>query len=253
MIDVRFLLHRGCFASPRGLESLTTSPTGVYCLRATHGDCRIEPWTWLSSWVNTTVTCSLSHNLSPFRKRWSLIQHSSKRYPIFSKISAAVSMPRDRDWSKRIDVILVILSVVILSTALWIWVTAMPVAKETVFLATTIALVISLVLIVNVAILVVLRLQKRVSHLEELVASNATKETPHERVVVVTLTNTERRIINRLEENGGEMAQDELRRVTGLSKSTLSVTLSALERKSIVSRAESGRTKIVVLEQKVTR
>ncbi|MCK5264203.1 MAG: winged helix-turn-helix transcriptional regulator [Candidatus Thorarchaeota archaeon] len=163
-------------------------------------------------------------------------------------------MPHDRDWSKRIDVILVILSVVILSTALWIWVTAMPVARETVFLATTIALVISLVLIVNVSILVVLRLQKRVSHLEDLVASNATKETPHdERVVVVTLTNTERRIINRLEENESEMAQDELRRVTGLSKSTLSVTLSALERKSIVSRVESGRTKIVVLEQKVTR
>ncbi len=163
-------------------------------------------------------------------------------------------MPINRDWSKRIDVILVILSVVVLSTALWIWVAAMPVAKETVYLATTIALVISLVLIVNVSILVVLRLQKRVSHLEDLAASNATKETPHdERVVVVTLTNTERRIINRLEENGGEMAQDELRRVTGLSKSTLSVTLSALERKSIVSRVESGRTKIVVLEQKVTR
>ncbi|MHA1930743.1 MAG: helix-turn-helix transcriptional regulator [Candidatus Thorarchaeota archaeon] len=163
-------------------------------------------------------------------------------------------MPINRDWSKRIDVILVILSVVILSTALWIWVTAMPVAKETVFLATTIALVISLVLIVNVSILVVLRLQKRVSHLEDLVASNATKETPHdERVVVVTLTNTERRIINRLEENEGEMAQDELRRATGISKSTLSVTLSALERKSIVSRVESGRTKLVVLEQKVTR
>ncbi len=129
----------------------------------------------------------------------------------------------------------------------------MPVAKETVFLATTIALVISLVMIVNVSILVVLRLQKRVSHLEDLVTSNATKETQNERVVVVTLTNTERRIINRLEENEGEMAQDELRRVTGLSKSTLSVTLSALERKSIVRRVESGRTKIVVLEQKVTR
>ncbi len=163
-------------------------------------------------------------------------------------------MPHDRDWRKRIDVILVILSVVTLFAALWTWITAMPVAKETVFLATTIALVISLVMIVNVSILVVLRLQKRVSHLEDLITRNATKESPlDERVVVVTLTNTERRIINRLEENEGEMAQDELRRITGLSKSTLSVTLSALERKSIVSRVESGRTKIVVLEQKVTR
>ena len=162
-------------------------------------------------------------------------------------------MSRASDWRKRFDIILVFLSVVTLSGALWVWVTALPVARETVFLASTIALVISLVLIVNVSILVVLRLQKRVSHLEDLVSGNATSEKSQERVVVVTLTNTERRIINRLEENGGEMAQDELRRVTGLSKSTLSVTLSALERKSLVSRVESGRTKRVILEQKVTR
>ncbi len=80
-----------------------------------------------------------------------------------------------------------------------------------------------------------------------------TATTTPEKVIVVTLTNTERRIINRLEENEGQMTQDELRRATGLSKSTLSVTLSTLERKSLVSRMESGRTKIVVLEQKVTR
>lgn len=129
----------------------------------------------------------------------------------------------------------------------------MPVAREIVFLATTIALVISLVLIVNVAILVVIRLQRRVSHLEGMMSSNETHAKTPEKVVVVTLTNTERRIINRLEENDGMMTQDELRRATGLSKSTLSVTLSTLERKSLVSRAESGRTKMVVLEQKVTR
>ncbi len=129
----------------------------------------------------------------------------------------------------------------------------MPIAREIVFLATTIALVISLVLIVNVAILVVIRLQKRVSHLEEMMTSNETKVSSPEKVVVVTLSNTERRIINRLEENEGQMTQDELRRVTGLSKSTLSVTLSTLERKSLVSRKESGRTKIVILERKVTR
>jgi len=41
MIDVRFLIHRGCFVGPEGLESLTASPTGVYCLRATHGDSRL--------------------------------------------------------------------------------------------------------------------------------------------------------------------------------------------------------------------
>ena len=130
----------------------------------------------------------------------------------------------------------------------------MPVARDIVFLATTIALVISLVLVLNVAVLVVIRLQRRVSHLEGMmVTSNAQTPTPAEKVLVVTLSNMERRIINRLEENGGQMTQDELRRATGLSKSTLSVTLSTLERKSLISRTESGRTKIVTLEHDVTR
>jgi len=162
-------------------------------------------------------------------------------------------MTRARDRFKRLDIILVIVSLAILSLALLTWMSAMPIAREIVFLATTIALVISLVLIVNVAILVVIRLQRRVSHLEEMMTSNGTKVSSPEKVVVVTLSNTERRIINRLEENEGKMTQDELRRATGLSKSTLSVTLSTLERKSLVSRKESGRTKIVVLERKVTR
>jgi DNA-binding HxlR family transcriptional regulator len=162
-------------------------------------------------------------------------------------------MPRAREWSKRIDVILVVISVVTLSVAVWTWISAMPVAREIVFLATTIALVISLVLILNVAILVVIRLQRRVSDLEGMMGSTDDRKVSPEKVLVVTLTNTERRIINRLEENGGQMAQDELRRATGLSKSTLSVTLSTLERKSLISRTDSGRTKIVTLEHDVAR
>jgi len=116
-------------------------------------------------------------------------------------------------------------------------------------------LVISLILVLNAAILVVLRLQRRVSQLEDAIATKPEEaETPsEEQIVVVTLSNTERRIINRLEENGGLMAQDELRRITGLSKSTLSVTLSSLERKSLITRETSGRTKIVYLTHNVTR
>ena len=162
-------------------------------------------------------------------------------------------MSRAGDRSKRLDIILVVISVVILVGALWIWISAMPVAREIVFLATTIALVISLVLVLNVAILVVLRLQRRVSDLEGMMVTPTTEEPTPKKVLVVTLSNTERRIINRLEENGGHMAQDELRRATGLSKSTLSVTLSTLERKSLISRTESGRTKIVTLERNVSR
>ena len=164
-------------------------------------------------------------------------------------------MSRADSIGKRIDVVLVLVSIIILTAALAIWIIALPISRETVILAVTIALVISLILVLNAAILVVLRLQRRVTQLEDAVTtkSDAIEKRPEELVVVVTLTNTERRIINRLEDNGGFMAQDELRRVTGLSKSTLSVTLSGLERKSLVTRETSGRTKIVRLSRKVTR
>ena len=164
-------------------------------------------------------------------------------------------MSRADSIGKRIDVVLVLVSIIILTAALAIWIIALPISRETVILAVTIALVISLILVLNAAILVVLRLQRRVTQLEDAVTtkSDAIEKRPEELVVVVTLTNTERRIINRLEDNGGFMAQDELRRATGMSKSTLSVTLSTLERKSLVSRETSGRTKIVRLSRKVTR
>ncbi len=132
----------------------------------------------------------------------------------------------------------------------------MPIAREVVFLAATIAFVIALVLVVNVAVLVLFRLQQRVSHLENLVSQredDPSKPLAQPEVIVVTLTKIERRVINRLEENGGTLTQDELRRATGLSKSTLSVTLKGLERKSLVSRKEAGRTKTVKLERKVPR
>ncbi|MGY5877233.1 MAG: MarR family transcriptional regulator [Candidatus Thorarchaeota archaeon] len=164
-------------------------------------------------------------------------------------------MTEEKSWSIRLDVVLVLVAIITLSLTVWIWISASPISRETVIVATTIALVIALVLVINVAILIVMRLQSRVSHLEGVIAERDTSDVIEDepQVIVVTLTNTERRIINRLEENGGSMAQDELRRATGLSKSTLSVTLSGLERKSLISRIVSGRTKIVQLEKKVPR
>lgn len=164
-------------------------------------------------------------------------------------------MSRVEKWSRHIDVGLVIIAIVTLSVSLWIWVIALPIPRETVFLAATIALVISFVLVISVAVLVVLRLQRRVTHLEEIITTDEEVEaaTEAEPAILVTLSNTERRIINKLEETGGRMTQDELRRSTGLSKSTLSVALSNLERKSVVTRETSGRTKIVNLIRKVER
>jgi uncharacterized membrane protein len=151
--------------------------------------------------------------------------------------------------------VLVVISVITVVAAILTWIAAMPIAREVVFLATTIALIISLVLVVNVVVLFALRLQRRISHLEGVLAEtdSPVEKDREDQVVVVTLTNRERRVLNRLEENGGRMGQDELRRVTGMSKSTLSVTLSTLERKSLISREVVGRTKLVILDRTVTR
>ncbi len=155
---------------------------------------------------------------------------------------------------KRIDIVLVLLTLGVLLGAVWIWIIALPIPRETVFLASTIALIIALVLVVNVAVLILLRLQHRVSSLEQIIAGTQREHSPSEsEVIVVTLTKIERRVINRLEESDGTLTQDALRRATGLSKSTLSVTLKSLERKSLISRIEAGRTKIVTLERSVPR
>lgn len=166
-----------------------------------------------------------------------------------------VGMSRLGKWSNQIDVALVVVAIVVLLASAWIWLAALPVPRETIFLATTIALIISVILVINVAVLVVLRLQRRVAHLEEMMQSGQEVESAPatETAVVVTLSNTERRIINQLEAAGGTMAQNELRRLTGLSKSTLSVNLSGLERKSLISRETEGRTKTVHLIRKVER
>lgn len=156
---------------------------------------------------------------------------------------------------RRIDIALAAIAVSFLIAALWIWIVALPIEREVIFIATTIALVISLVLVVNALILLMLRLQRRISSLEEVIAKSdaSAAVTQVDSVVVVTLTNTERRVINCLEENGGSMLQDELRRATGLSKSTLSVAVASLERKSLIQREANGRTKTVSLKRKIAK
>lgn len=152
-----------------------------------------------------------------------------------------------------VDFALVVLAVIVLAIAAWTWLAVFPVAQQVVLVAMTSAVVASLVLVVSALFLLVLRLRSRVARLEQYVAqpagsSGATRLSIAE---VVTLSNVERRIINCLEDSPEGLAQDELRRTTGLSKSTLSVALTDLERKSLIARQDLGRTKVVRLIREV--
>ena len=148
-----------------------------------------------------------------------------------------------------VDLALVILAVVVLAVAAWTWLSVFPVAQQIVLIAMTSAVIASLALMVSALFLLVLRLRGRVARLEQYVAQPSGSPIAARLSIaeVITLTNVERRIINRLEESPEGLTQEELRRTTGLSKSTLSVALADLERKSLVTRQELGRTKVVRL------
>jgi uncharacterized membrane protein len=151
------------------------------------------------------------------------------------------------------DLALVVLAVIVLAIAAWTWLSVSPVAQQVVLFAITSAVVASVVLTVSALFLLVLRLRSRVARLERYVTQPSTASTSPRLSIaqVITLTNVERRIINRLEESPDGLTQDDLRRTTGLSKSTLSVALTDLERKSLIARQELGRTKIVRLVREV--
>lgn len=162
-------------------------------------------------------------------------------------------MPSRRDTSIIFDLALVLLAIVVLAIAAWTWLAVFPIAQQVVLLAITSAVIASLALMVSALFLLVLRLRSRVARLEQYVAQPADSPGSARLSIaeVVTLTNVERRVINRLEERPDGLTQEELRRTTGLSKSTLSVALADLERKSLVVRQELGRTKVVRLIREV--
>lgn len=164
-------------------------------------------------------------------------------------------MSPKRDIRLLTDLLLFVLAIVVLGVAGWTWVIVFPFAQEIVFFAITFALIASLVLVFSAVVLVVMRLRSRVARLEQFVGHPSTiaESEVQAPVQVVTLSNVERRILNRLEEEGGSLAQDRLRRATGLSKSTLSMALGNLEAKSLISRRKYGRTKLVTLVRKIRR
>ncbi|MEM2141815.1 MAG: MarR family transcriptional regulator [Candidatus Thorarchaeota archaeon] len=155
----------------------------------------------------------------------------------------------------RDDVLLVLLSLVMMFAALWMWFMSRSIGLEVVLLATTAALVISLLAVLATLALLILRLQEKIVDLELRVMNSLepSKDSATEQVILVALNNVERRILNCLEEHGARMTQDDIRRAVGVSKSTLSTALSSLERKQIIEREIDGRKKTVILRRSVVR
>ncbi len=164
-------------------------------------------------------------------------------------------MAQRLDRNLGIDLFFVGLALVILVLVGWTWITVFPLAQQFVLFVIGVTLVVSVLFLIGALLLVVVRLRARIVHLEDIMSQqrNDNALTSRTSVQVITLSNVERRILNRLEEEGGSVVQDQLRRITGLSKSTLSVTLTNLERKALIRRRNFGRTKLIELIQKVRR
>jgi hypothetical protein len=69
--------------------------------------------------------------------------------------------------------------------------------------------------------------------------------------VMETLTERERWVMEALIKNGGEMTQAEIRRETGIPKSSLTGIVISLERRNIVTKKEWGRTNVIELSERL--
>ena len=63
------------------------------------------------------------------------------------------------------------------------------------------------------------------------------------------LTEAENRILLKLIENKGKLSQDELSKLTKLSKSRISDVVSSMEKKGIIKKLQRGRANVIVLKE----
>lgn len=145
-----------------------------------------------------------------------------------------------------VDIILIIVSFVLLGVAILLWYSATVAGQNIMILITSITILLSVILIFDATLLIMNRLKARVERLE-IVVDPELQSQQEPQVRLVTLSNSERRVLNQLRSLDGPLTQRELQDHTGLSKATLSVALSSLEMKGIVQRDQVGRTNVVSL------
>lgn len=63
------------------------------------------------------------------------------------------------------------------------------------------------------------------------------------------LTEAENRILLKLIEKKGKVSQDELSKLTKLSKSRISDVISSMEKKGIIRKVQRGRTNVIFLKE----
>ncbi|MFX0097112.1 MAG: helix-turn-helix transcriptional regulator [Candidatus Hodarchaeota archaeon] len=146
----------------------------------------------------------------------------------------------------NVDIILIIVSFVLLGAAILLWYSSIMAGQNIMVLITSITMLLSVILIFDAIMLIMNRLKARVERLEIVVDPDLQSQ-QEPQVRLVTLSNSERRVLNQLRSLNSPLTQRELQDQTGLSKATLSVALSSLEMKGIVQRDQVGRTNVVSL------
>jgi uncharacterized membrane protein len=123
-------------------------------------------------------------------------------------------------------------------------------ANEDLMIWSIILFFISFLTLFTIILILIFDLQKRLEKLELIYKIKKIEGDPiieNLEVKVVSLNNWEKRIINLLKKNDGELTQVELRRLTGLSRSNLSKHLNLLDEKEIIQKTPHKRTNKVFL------
>ncbi|MFX1295819.1 MAG: helix-turn-helix transcriptional regulator [Promethearchaeota archaeon] len=145
-------------------------------------------------------------------------------------------------------ILFMILSIILFFFAITIW--WLSLANQALMIWSIILFFISILLMFNVVIIFIFDIQKRIEKLEliykirELQNDSPLKGID---IKIVSLNNWEKRIINNLKENDGELTQTEIKNLTSLSRSNLSKHISSLEKKQIIRKEPFKRTNKIIL------
>ncbi len=147
-----------------------------------------------------------------------------------------------------IPIIFIFMGIIIFLIAITIW--WLSLANPDLLLLSILLIFISILLIVTSIISFIFNLSRRLEKLELIYRiKEIESDTPFKNldIKIVSLNNWEKRIINALKENQGELTQAELKNLTGLSRSNLSKHVRSLEMKKIIHKEPHQKTNKIIL------